>query len=209
MPMHGPDSHYLDPYREAQQTHGSDFKVTLWANERSQRLRFRVMAEMVLLAGKRVLDAGCSRGDFAAYLAERDIPYETFIGVDGLPEVIDYAKGRDLPRSTFVAGDFVNDPSLLATGDPQIIAISGTLNTMEDGTAITLLDHAWRSASQALIFNFLSDANSSEAPKQKPPARRLPTKLLLDWALSHTSAVRFRQDYFALGHDATILMWKR
>ena len=30
---------YLDPYREAHDDHGSDFRVTLWANERSQRLR--------------------------------------------------------------------------------------------------------------------------------------------------------------------------
>lgn len=207
--MSDPYSHYLDPYREAQQSHGSDFKVTLWANERSQRLRFRVMTEMVLLAGKRVLDAGCSRGDFAAYLGERDIPYEHYIGVDGLPEVVDYATSRNLPRSTFVAGDFVSDPSLLSTGEPQVIAISGTLNTMEDGTAVTLLDHAWRATSQALIFNFLSDETAPEAPKQKPPARRLPTKMLLDWALSHSTAVRFRQDYFAMGHDATVLMWKK
>lgn len=200
---------YLDPYRQAQQSHGSDFKVTLWANQRSQRLRFRVMTEMVLFAGKRVLDAGCSRGDFAAYLAERDIPYQRYVGVDGLPDVVEFARSRGLPRSDFVAGDFVTEPALLATGDPQVIAISGTLNTMEDATALTLLDHAWQAARQALIFNFLSDRVAKDAPTQKPPARRLPTLKLLDWALSRTSAVRFRQDYFARGHDATILMWKK
>jgi len=207
--MSGTYDHYLDPYREAQKSHGSDFKVTLWANEKSQRLRFRVMTEMMFFAGKRVLDAGCSRGDFAAYLIERDIPYEKYIGVDGLDEVVDYANSRDLARSEFRAGDFVTDPSLLSVGQPQVIAISGTLNTMEDGTAVTLLDHAWRTTSQALIFNFLSDEASPEAPRQKPPARRLPTKMLLDWALSHTPSVRFRQDYFAMGHDATVLMWKK
>jgi len=119
--------HYLSPYHQAHDDHGSDFKVTLWASERSQRLRFRVMTEMVFMLGKRVLDAGCSRGDFAAYLLRKDIAYESFVGVDGVEPVIDFANSRGLAGARFVAGDFVSDPSLLAIDRPQVIAISGTL----------------------------------------------------------------------------------
>ena len=202
------DDHYLEPYRTAEVEHGSDFRVTLWANERSQRLRFRVMTEMVFLTGKRVLDAGCSRGDFAAYLQETGFAYESFVGVDAVPGVIEFAASRDLPRSKFVAGDFVTDPSLMSIDRPQVVAISGTLNTMPDEMALSLLDEAWEAAGQTLVFNFLSDRATEQAPKQTHPARRLPTGRLLDWAMSKTPAVKFRQDYFRFGHDATIAMRK-
>ncbi|MBX2851713.1 MAG: hypothetical protein KTR15_08215 [Phycisphaeraceae bacterium] len=202
------DSHYLQPYREAQDDHGSDFRVTLWANERSQRLRFRVMSEMVFMLGKRVLDAGCSRGDFAAYLLDQDVAYESFVGVDAVEPVIDFAAGRGLERSRFVAGDFVSDPSFLSTDRPQVIALSGTLNTMDDGTAIGLLENAWRATGETLVFNFLSDRASDGASTQTAPARRLPTLKLMDWALAQTPTVRMRQDYFRFGHDATIVMRK-
>ena len=205
MSMQDADS-YLGPYVEAQREHGSDVKVTLWANERTQRLRFKVFCEMVFFTGKRVLDAGCSRGDFAAYLLTREQRYATFVGLDGLPEVIDFANGRGLADSEFHAGDFVAEPGLLTIGDPQVVAISGTLNTMEDDTALGLLDHCWDAAGEALVFNFLSDTVSPKAPLQKPPARRLPTLKLLDWAFGKTSQVVLRQDYFPGGHDATILM---
>jgi len=202
------EDQYLEPYREAHQDHGSDFRVTLWANERSQRLRFRVMTEMVFMTGKRVLDAGCSRGDFAAYLNDKEVAYESFVGVDAVQPVIAFADERGLPRSTFVAGDFVSDPSLLSIDRPQIVAISGSLNTMDDDTAIALLDNAWRAAGETLVFNFLSDRASEQAPSQTAPARRLPLLKLLDWATQQTPSVKLRQDYFRFGHDATIVMRK-
>jgi SAM-dependent methyltransferase len=203
--MQEPES-YLGPYVEAAREHGAGVGVTLWANERTQRLRFKVFSEMVFFAGKRVLDAGCSRGDFAAYLLEHDQRYARFVGVDGLPGVVDFANGRGLAGSEFHAGDFVAEPSLLRIGDPQVVAISGTLNTMEDATVFGLLEHAWDAAGEALIFNFLSDRVSPEAEPQKPPSRRLPTLELLAWAFAQTPRVVLRQDYFPHGHDATILM---
>lgn len=197
---------YLKPYHEAHADHGSDFKVTLWANERSQRLRFRVMTEMVFMLGKRVLDAGCSRGDFASFMHEKDISFESYVGVDAVEPVVDFASSRSLPRSRFVVGDFVADASYLSIDKPQVIAISGTLNTMDDNTAITLLQNAWQATSETLVFNFLSDRVSEKAPTQTAPARRLPMLTLLDWATQQTPSVQMRQDYFRFGHDATIVM---
>ncbi|MFP4143950.1 MAG: class I SAM-dependent methyltransferase [Phycisphaeraceae bacterium] len=203
-----PPDTYLDPYREAVGDHGSDFHVTLWANRRTQLRRFEVFAEMLPLRGKRILDAGCSRGDLAAYLLEAGIEYGRYIGVDGLPEVIEYARQRGLPRSEFHAGDFLADRKLLARGKPQVVAISGSLNTMPLETAKKVLESAWDATREALIFNFLSDRAGERATPQTHPARRFDTMGLIDWALKHTWAVRFRQDYFHHGHDATILMEK-
>ncbi|MEM1108065.1 MAG: hypothetical protein AAGH99_05160 [Planctomycetota bacterium] len=197
---------YLQPYLDAQRTHGTDFDVTLWARPETQRRRFDVFCQMLYLDGKRVLDAGCSRGDFAAFMLERGVAYGSFVGVDGVPEVIEFANGRRLTASKFLAGDFVKDVSLLGTDAPQIVTISGTLNTMDADTAIRVLEGAWAGCSEALLFNFLSDRAGENAPPQEYPAKRLPTLKLLDWALSRTPSVQLRQDYFPHGHDATILM---
>lgn len=197
---------YLEPYRQGAVRHGTDFEVTLWANQRSQQLRFKVMARMVDFAGKRLLDAGCSRGDFAAYLLEHGIAFQRFIGVDGLPDVVDFANARSLANCAFHAGDFVRDPSLLRIEDPHIITISGSLNTMTDKQALAVLDAAWQACGEALMFNFLSDRCGPRAVPQQYPARRLPTMTLLNWALDKTPLVVYRQDYFPHGHDGTVLM---
>jgi SAM-dependent methyltransferase len=197
---------YLEPYRKSQAKVGSDFEVTLWASPQSQRRRFQVFREMCMLDGKRVLDAGCSRGDLAEYLVEAGVNYEHYIGIDGLPEVIEFARARGLPRSEFHAGDFVREPRLLSIGRPDVVCISGTLNTMTDEQVFTVLEGAWQAAGQVLMFNFLSDLCSDEAPVQDDFARRLSATQLLRWATARTWCVVFRQDYFRAGHDATIMM---
>ena len=109
---------HLNPYRDWAKQHGSGFGVTLWASPRSQQLRFEVMTQMCELVGKRVLDAGCSRGDFAAFLIDRGVHFQHYTGIDGLDEVIQFAAGRGLARCDFHCGDFFDDPKLLSIGQP-------------------------------------------------------------------------------------------
>lgn len=203
-----PSDAYLTPYREAHSEHGPGFGVTLWASRKSQRLRFKVFTEMIDFKATCLLDAGCSRGDFAAYLLDHNIDFAHYIGVDGLCQVIEHARQRRLPRTEFICGDFITEPALFSHRQPQVIAISGSLNTMDDSHVLSTLDAAWSRCGQALIFNFLSDRTGPGAKPQQYPARRLSTTVLLDWAMDQTWSVQFRQDYFAHGHDATILMKK-
>lgn len=200
---------YLQPYRDAQRRHGTSFDVTLWGSPQTQQARFDTITDMIHLPGKRILDAGCSRGDLAAHLIDRRIPYASYLGIDGVPEIIDHARTRNLPATRFITGDFVRQPRLLKTGNPQIITLSGTLNTMDLPTALTVLGAAWSATSETLIFNFLPDTCGPDAPPQKDPARRLPTFDLLTWALHHSPAIHYRQDYLPAGHDATIAMHKQ
>lgn len=197
---------YLEPYRRSQKEHGSAFEVTLWASPASQRRRFDVFTQSCSLAGKRVLDAGCSRGDFCEYLVERKIAYEKYVGIDGLPEVVEFARTRRLPRAEFHAGDLLHDASLFKVGLPQVVVVSGTLNTMQDADVIHFLESAWASGVETLMFNFLSDLCGPQAPPQDDFARRLSAVMLLQWAASRTWSVVLRQDYFRNGHDATIIM---
>ena len=147
-------------------------------------------------------------GELAAYLTEQGVAYGSYVGVDGVSDVVEAAQQRGLPNARFVAGDFVADPTHLGQGQPDVIVMSGTLNTMDPPTAVDLLDAAWRRTGTALVFNFLSDQAGADAPPQVAPARRLPTLELLEWALMRTHDVVLRHDYFAHGHDATILLRK-
>lgn len=199
---------YLQPYQHALDLHGVEFDVTLWASPQTQTRRFQVFTQMVNLGGKRVLDAGCSRGDFAAFLLQARIEYHSFVGIDGLAEVIEHARAQELPRCEFLTGDFLAEPSLLSHGQPEVICISGSLNTMSEAQALQALEHAWRATGVVLVFNFLSSRCGPEAPEQDTYARRLDTMRLIDWALTKTASVQFRQDYFPAGHDATIAMRK-
>ncbi len=203
-----PSDKYLDPYRESFREHGSNFGVTLWASPFSQRKRFLVFSQMLDFTNRTVLDAGCSLGDFAGFLNERNVPYRKYIGVDGLADVIKSATQRNIPRTQFVAGDFLTDPALLKTSNPDTIVISGALNTMSDAQAMNVLRTAYRAASDVLMFNFLSGSCGPNAPLQDTIARRLDTYALLRWAMEQTPYVMFRQDYFRDGHDATIFMSK-
>lgn len=202
-----PDPDYLAPYREAAQKHGDAFETTGWVKPDTQALRFRVFTEMFDLTGCRVLDAGCSRGDLAAWLIEHRIEFAHYTGVDAIENVIEYARGRDLPRCEFRTGDFITNPSLLRDAAADVVCISGALNTMTDREARATLQPAWDAAGKALLFNFLSD-RAGPGATLADPARRQDTFGLLDWALQHTARVGFRQDYFDTGHDATILMLK-
>ena len=200
---------YLKPYKNWVACHGPCFGATLWASPQSQQIRFEVLTQLLYLPGKRILDAGCSRGDLATYLLKRDLDYGQYIGIDGVDEAIDYAQKQNLPRARFICGDFLQDPTLLAIDQPQVVFISGTLNTMSDQQVLKTLDLAWQATEQYLVFNFLSDTCDPAAPPQDEIARRLPTIMLLNWAFRKTWSVVFRQDYFDKGHDATIVMEKR
>lgn len=182
----------------------------LWCSRRSQRRRFAVFTKMYRFAGKRILDAGCGRGDLAAFLLERHLDFEHYVGLDALAAMIEAARARELPKCDFLLGDFIHQPQLLCTGQPQIICISGALNTMSDEHIAATLAAAWSAASEALLFNFLPlrAGETAAACPDRGPARRLDAARLFDWARRQTTQVAYRQDYFPNGHDATLLMLK-
>ncbi len=204
----GRNPKYLRPYRLAQRIHGADFRTTLWASRDSQRLRFSVMAEAIDLAGRRVLDAGCGLGDFLAFLEEHDIRPAAYVGVDALEEVIPRARQRRFETpAEFLLGDLVANPELLATGDPEIVCIGGTLNTFTEQQLLRTLDDAWAAAGVALAFNFLSIHHHARFTGGDDVANRHDPMMLLRRGLERAGRVQVRHDYFD-GHDCT-MVWHR
>jgi len=206
-----PSEEYLQPYRRALKRHGVSFESTLWRSREGQLLRFDIMIDLAGFEDCIVTDVGCGRGDFAARLLERRIPFRHFIGIDALPEMIRAAKARGLARSDFHLHDVLADPKALVTAapdgsPPDYLCFSGTLNTMDENIARRLVKMAFLAARQGVLFNYLSDRHHRRfADDNLDPARRFDTLAWLDWAMDLSSRVSFTQDYLD-GHDATILI---
>jgi SAM-dependent methyltransferase len=207
-----PPPEYLAPYHRATREHGPTFRATLWASREKQIGRFEVLCGLEDLTGATVLDAGSGAGDLAGFLNERGVRYAGYLGLEGVPELVQAGRERGFRRAEFLERDFVGDERAFrdaadALGGADCVVFSGSLNTLALDDAIAALDRAWAVTRRALLFNFLSTRRRDHQPPPAPddPARRLDPLPLLDWALGRTPNVLFRQDYFA-GHDATISM---
>lgn len=195
---------YLRPYRAAEKQHGADFRTTLWANGASQRRRFEVLAETYALAGRRLLDAGAGMGDLLAYLEEIGQLPACYVGLDALAEVTQAARARTFATPTeFICGDFVADPGLLKVRDPEVIVISGTLNTFTDEQFYRALDDAFEVASRCLLFNYLSTYHAPRFPRSDGMIQRRDPIRVFQRGLQRTRHVIVRHDYFD-GHDCTM-----
>ena len=203
---------YLDPYRKAVDRFGPGFEATLWLSREKQALRFSVIASMVDLTDRVVIDAGCALGDFAAFMAAEGIRPRAYIGLEGVSELVDEARERRLPGARFELADFVADAdafkSCMPTGlAPEIVVFSGSLNTLEQAQALEVLGRAWNACEEAVVFNFLSRSHRPPGGGDPGPARRFDPVEVLAWALKRTPRVILRQDYMG-GHDATVAMLK-
>lgn len=210
-----PIAPYLRPYREILDQFGASFEATGWKNREMQTVRFDVMIAMVDFSGRVILDAGSGQGAFAARLAQRGIEYGRFIGLDAMPEMIEQSRAAGVEEAEFHVCDFAGEMDSFSrfmkeSGGPgvDVITFSGSLNTMEADEAKAVLERAWQAAREAVVYNFLSDrAPAALLRCASAPATRFPTLDLLDWALSKSPSVQFRQDYLG-GHDATIAIGK-
>ncbi len=207
---------YLAPYAEAIREHGPRFEATLWNDKSKQHLRFDVIASMMHLTGRVVVDAGCGLGDLAARLTELGIEYGAYVGLEGMPEFVSEAQARGLPEATFLYADFVADGRAFADAakDPalgghpiDVVCFSGSLNTLGTEPALLVLQRAWDAAREGIVFNFLSSEHHRVDEGDTAPAIRFDTMRVLKWAMERTPRVVFRQDYLD-GHDATIAMVK-
>ncbi|MCH2136623.1 MAG: class I SAM-dependent methyltransferase [Phycisphaerales bacterium] len=197
----------LDPYRVAALEHGGGFKATLWGSPRTQRLRFDVFGELLgstLEEAKHLLDLGCGDGALTRWLRARGLQAEV-TGLDGLPEMIDAARASGDAHARYECCDLCSDIWPL-DGTFDVVAISGTLNTMQPSAAMALLEQAWSYTGEALAFNFLGDrpeARWADAPLG--PARRASVEAMTAFARKHTDHAHVRSDYLQ-GHDVTICM---
>jgi SAM-dependent methyltransferase len=162
-------------------------------------------------SGLTVIDAGAGQADFAAFLIERGEMPARMIAIDAMPEMVEAIKHRGMNGVEAHVCDFAGADcadAFTRFGDVDSVVFSGSLNTLDEKLARSVLERAWEAVGRSLVFNFLSDRAPAELlVKPTEPAHRFDTAGMVEWALERTAGVWFRHDYLG-GHDATIAMVK-
>jgi SAM-dependent methyltransferase len=153
---------YLRPYLSAARRHGEGFKSLLWESPRTQGVRFHAMTRVCDFHGKSVLDVGCGRGDLLDWLRERGIEPEHYTGLEAVEPLARAAMGKRRTGCLIVRGDFMQEPKRLFVG-ADVIAFSGSLNTLEPEAFYRTLGTAWDAATEAVVFNFLKSSERAGA----------------------------------------------
>jgi SAM-dependent methyltransferase len=157
---------YLVPYVRAAQQHGSDFPSLLWASPHTQAARFDAIQRLADLQGKSVLDVGCGRADLLAFLLARGVRPADYIGIEAVDELAAAAERRcaaaGRPPARIIRADFVREPLRLFVG-ADVVVISGSLNTVEDGPFYTTIRRAFEAAAETLVVNFLCSSDLAGA----------------------------------------------
>ena len=138
-------------------------KALGWKGPESQCKRFEVLATVGNLHSCTVLDLGCGYGDFRAFLETR-YSHFTYIGIDQVPEFIEYACGRyeDLPRTYFFQADF----STAQLPPVDYVVASGALGYRCDDPEYycEMIGKMYSAAAKAVAFNMLDAACFPEHP---------------------------------------------
>lgn len=146
---------YLQPYTLAAKRFGGGFGSLLWASPKTQRARFQALVRLASFHDRKILDLGCGRCDFLAYLLSQRIEPAFYIGVEAIAPLAEAARNVAFPNATIIDADFVKNPSIMKQ-DAQVVVFSGSLNTLESTQFYLVLEQAFAAAKNTLIFNFLS-----------------------------------------------------
>ena len=125
----------------------------LWASPRTQRARFEIIRLMYDRFVRSVLDAGCGRGDYLAYLIEQGTCPSNYIGIEAVGALADAACASKFPHATIIQADFVwSRPGYLSAPISWFSAVRSTQCAIKNftprsGTPMTR--QAWR---WSLIF---------------------------------------------------------
>lgn len=188
---------YLAPYFDAAQQHGAGFLSLLWASPDTQAARFDAMQRLTSFKGRTVLDVGCGRADLLDYLLLKHLGPADYIGIETIPDLLHAAREKEHRGAKIIDADFVLKPASMFVG-AQIVAISGSLNTLDTPTFYSTIRRAFDATAEVLMFNFL-DAPSLAAASYLTWHKR---DDVLAFARTLSPSARIVSDY--LDGDSTI-----
>jgi SAM-dependent methyltransferase len=201
-----PSEPYLLPYLRAAERHGDGFGSLLWASPRTQRARFNAIRKACDPKGNSLLDVGCGRADLLEYLVDMDARPAEYVGLEMVPQLAAAARRRAKEfrhrvPAMILRADFVREPARMFVG-ADIVAFSGSLNTLDEKTFYATLERAYEAATEAIVFNFLC----SPVLAGQDYLVWHESEEVLRFAEGFGGDVRIRSDY--LGGDCTICLDK-
>ena len=181
--------------------YGHDPRACDYGRPQSQGIKFKVLADVIALTQKRVLDVGCGFADFADYLCKRyDEVYYT--GIDISPRMIETAKKLH-PNVDLNVGNILLDVEEkrfdIVTANGIFYLLGGDARNL----MYQLIDRMYDLANVAVAFNSLS----SWAGNQEAGEFHANPLEVLEYCRTITPWVVMRHDY--LPRDFTMYMYRR
>lgn len=171
-----------------------------WGTSGTQATRFEVLARVMPLRGKRVLDVGCGLADFADYLSARHGPV-AYDGVDIAPRMIEEARRRHPALSLRVLDILQEDPG----GPYDLVTANGIFYLLGDDPEPymrRLIARMWELASGAIAFTSLS----AWAGRRDPGEFYADPLATVAFCRTLTPRVVLRHDY--LPHDFAVYVYR-
>jgi SAM-dependent methyltransferase len=153
---------YLAPYLDAARRHAGGFYSLLWASPNTQAARFDAICRLSNLNNKSLLDLGCGHADLLDYLLSRNITPADYIGIEAVPQFIDISQAKKHRNAKIIQADFLDRPACMFVG-ADVIAISGTLNTLSAEAFYSTIRRAFDATAEQIVFNFLCKSSLAAA----------------------------------------------
>ncbi len=188
---------YSDRYKKL----GYDVKTLGWGTKEQQLKRFEaVLTGDVSLAKKTIIDIGCGFGDFANFLFQHEIEFNSYTGWDLNPDLINEAKNvwKDVPHLYFDVKNIATLEKQQPVADIGIMLGLLNLNFKNQinnyDYAAQLINTAFQLVGECLIVDFLSSNLSKDYPKEDFVFYYEPAKIL-ELALKMSSNVELKHNY--------------
>ncbi len=180
--------------------HGHDPKACDYGRRESQRIKFQVLAKVMDLRDKRILNVGCGFADYARYLAETVGPV-TYTGIDLSSRMIQEGKRLsphlDLRVANLLATDVTSWDVVTANGIFYLLGEEAR-NLMPQ-----LIRAMFERAGMAVAFNSLS----SWAARQEPGEFYADPLETVTFCRTLSPWVVLRHNYFP--HDFTVYLYRK
>ena len=187
-------------YESLVDRYGHDPRACDYGRAESQRIKFEVLADVMPLQGKRVLDVGCGFADFADHLftCYGELIYE---GVDITLRMIEEARRLHPTLSLRVLDILKQDP-----GEPyDLVTANGIFYLLGEDAELRmqqLIVRMYELSSSAVAFNSLS----AWADQKEPGEFYADPLATVEFCRTLTPWVVLRHDY--MPHDFTIYMYR-
>ena len=176
--------------------YGHDPRACDYGRAESQRTKFRVLSEVMPLAGLRLLDVGCGFADYADYL-DGEVKYT---GIDVTAAMIDEAR-RLHPGLALTRGNVLDG----IDGSFDVVSANGIFYLLGAEAPRLMRDIVaamWEAATRAVAFNSLS----AWAPDPEAREFHADPAEVLGFCRELTPRVVLRHDYHR--RDFTVYLYR-
>lgn len=191
----------LNRYSERYQKLGKHVQTLGWGTEEQQEKRFEQLLELNLdFRNKHIADIGCGFGDLALFLKGKQIPFETYSGLDINPHLLQEARSNFETEASirFFQSALPEWPQSLDSIDIAIML--GVLNVnlksqiKNQNYSRQLITSVFEQVKTALVVDFLSTELTSDYPREDFVFYHEPAEMLR-FGLTLSPRVRLYHDY--------------